>query len=81
MGRNRTLAASAKVLRQNYESGHSNCSRPKPPCCTAHQGRLCAGRRLCKVERGQLMLKTSSNALSKTRHSGSDMSKLKFDAT
>ena len=45
----RTLAASAKVPCQTGKSGHSSPSRPKPTCCAAHQGRLCAESGLCKV--------------------------------
>ncbi len=48
-GGNRTLAASAKVLCQNCKSGHSSRSRPKPPCCAAHQGPLCADSALFKI--------------------------------
>ena len=48
---NQTLAASARVLRQNGKSGPSSHCRPKPTCCTAHLGRLCAGSALCKLGR------------------------------
>jgi hypothetical protein len=50
-GRERAFAAPAHILPQIGESGHSRPRKPNQPCCTNHQGQLCADSALCKAAR------------------------------
>ena len=72
----RTLAASAKVLCQNCISGHSSRSRPKTPCCAAHQGRLCAGSGVCNAwafSRQRTFMTIAANGSNEPKQTDADL--------